>query len=1110
MPRAPFPKNEEARLCTLIECQVLDTEPEDVFDDMTTLAAELCDAPIALVSLVDAERQWFKSAFGVNAKETHRDAAFCAHAIHGREPFVVNDALTDPRTFDNILVLGPPHIRFYAGIPLIMSNGHALGTLCVIDTVSRDLTSRQLANLKALARQVASQLELRRVNLQITNSQSHSLALAQRLEGISAQVPGVVYQYELRPDGTSCFPYASEGIRQIYRVTPEEVESDSSAVFSILHPDDYDQIVESIQSSARDLSLWQLEYRVRFPNGDVRWLNGNATPTRLPDGIVQWNGFITDVTEQRLEKDRARLIQSQMDAVVQASTHASIVAIDLQGITTVWNAGAERLFGYSASEMIGRQSPQILHLESEIEANRQRLQKLYGTEIEGLDAFVAEIRHGGVSEGDWTFVCKDGSRICGHMVLTAIRDCAGNITGFVGVTTDVTAVRRAQELLKLKRERLEMALSGGELGTWDWNIQTGEQSWDERFCRLLGEDRCTDQIGVDGILERIHPDDIESVRSDLIGHVDGTTPFYETKFRLRQKNGDWRWVQARGRIMQYDELGFPHRMLGTLSDISARKKIEEELITARIQADMANQAKSQFLANMSHEIRTPLTSILGYAELLSVPGLSEERIARKVGTIKQAGKHLLTIINDVLDLSKIEAGRMTVERIAVSPGDLVREVVSVLAPGAKAKGLNFCARTFGAIPERISSDPVRIRQILMNLIGNAIKFTESGDVWLTMKYRAGTEGAAGRLIFEVSDTGIGMTEKQCENLFRPFMQADASMTRRFGGTGLGLTICRRMAQLLGGEIEVESQAGAGSTFRFYVSTETLDDVKLLSGITLSETSYTPSCEKPQSIQDARILLAEDNPVNRCLFESILKSAGAQVDAVENGQLAMEHAMLNLEENSSGCVYDLVIMDMQMPVLDGYSATKQLRAHGFRTPIIALTAHALTEDRQRCLDAGCDDFVSKPVERDVLIKIAGRWVARSERWMESASDPSKEFRSAQSDLNVDALMQAVGGDLAVLAKLTSLLQENSSNLLAELHEAIDAKDISRTQTIAHSLKGAVSAFPAQKPLATAAALESSVRSSDLCNAHAQLKSLSDEIVVLLKELKSLPAARKAAT
>ena len=451
MPHACFPADEIQRLHSLRECQVLDTPPQDVFDDLTKLAARLCEAPIALVSLVDVERQWFKSTVGIDAKETPRDWAFCAYAILGSEPFIITDASTDPRTRDNPLVLGPPHIRFYAGIPLRMADGHALGTLCVIDTKPRKISPQQLADLEALARQVTSQLESRRLNRVLISSQSEYRELHTRLNEIASQVPGMVYQFELRPDGTSCFPYASEGIHDIYRVSPEAVKQDASAVFAVLHPDDHDAVFESIAASAMSMELWRQEYRVCFPNGDIRWLYGHSKPTRLPNGSVLWHGMITDETENRLARDEVTLIRARMQAVVEGSTQVSIIGTDLNGLITVFNSGAERMLGYSADEIVGLQTLERFHLQSEVESCGTELTRKYGYSIEGFEAFVHEARLGGHTESDWTYIHKDGSQLTVNLVVTAKRNECGSVIGFVGVAADVTQARKIESMLRFER-----------------------------------------------------------------------------------------------------------------------------------------------------------------------------------------------------------------------------------------------------------------------------------------------------------------------------------------------------------------------------------------------------------------------------------------------------------------------------------------------------------------------------------------------------------------------------------------------------------------------------------------------------------------------------------
>ena len=977
MPRACFPSNEHQRLNALLQCGVLDTEPERVFDDLTSLAARLCDAPIALVSLVDAERQWFKSAHGVDAKETHRDSAFCAHAILRVEPMIVTDALTDPRTCDNALVLGPPYIRFYAGIPLHTEDGFALGTLCVIDTKPRAITATQLQDLQSLALQVASQLELRRLNRVLQSSQAQFQEINSRLNQIAAQIPGVVYQYELRPDGSSHFPYASEGIQAIYGVGPEEVREDASKVFEILHPDDYAGVVDSIHESAQELTPWRHEYRVRFSDERVRWLYGNATPSRQPDGSVLWHGFIMDETEQVSAREETLLARSRMHAVVQGSTHVSIIATDVNGLITVFNSGAEQMLGYSADEMIGLQTPAIIHRPEEVQSRSDELSQEFGYSITGFEAVVHKARHGGHGEQDWTYVRKDGNCLTVRLVVTAIRDEQNTITGFIGIATDMTEARKDHAILQFERERLDMALTGGDLGTWDWNVQTGEEIWDARWAGLLGEQLEDLRQHVDEFMARVHPDDLPAVKRILQDHFDGVLPIFEAEFRVLQKNGTWRWVQSHGRLMQRDVDGRPLRMLGTMSDISARKKADEELILARIKADAASRSKSEFLANMSHEIRTPVTSILGYSELLSTPGITTSELANHVNTIKSAGLHLLTIINDVLDLSKIEAGKMTVERIRLSPVQLVTEVISAMEPQARARNLSLSAKSIGQIPRIILSDIVRLRQILMNLLGNAIKFTDSGSVSLTVRIAPMHPDGIDRLAFDVMDTGIGMTSEQISAIFEPFMQADATTTRRFGGTGLGLSICRRMARLLEGEIEVTSEAGLGSTFTATVAMGPREHAEMLENPSFHR--VLTETQKPSGGDlrlNGKYLLAEDNPVNRMFLETMLRRAGATIELAENGQIAVEkvcHAMsIARSQNSSSEAYDLILMDMQMPILDGYEATQRLRDLGYQGPIVALTAHAMAEDRKKCLAAGCSDFATKPIDKAELIKICHRW------------------------------------------------------------------------------------------------------------------------------------------
>jgi PAS domain S-box-containing protein len=400
-----------------------------------------------------------------------------------------------------------------------------------------------------------------------------------------------------------------------------------------------------------------------------------------------------------------------------------------------------------------------------------------------------------------------------------------------------------------------------------------------------------------------------------------------------------------------------------------------------VRAEAASLAKSEFLANMSHEVRTPMTAILGYADLLLDDGDIQQAPERRISTIRtiqRNGQHLLQVINDILDISKIEAGKLEVERVRCSPAQLVADAQSLMQVRADAKKLPLRVEFAGPIPETIESDPTRLKQVLVNLLGNAIKFTDRGSVRLVTRLVTGPVTSGGPdaaapadsgafLHFDVIDTGIGMTADQVGSLFRPFVQGDSSTTRKFGGTGLGLTISKRLAETLGGTVTVVSEPGVGTTFTVMIAAGSLDGVPLLdSPAEALAIKPTPSPAEPsdETRLACRILLAEDGPDNQRLIAYLLRKAGAEVTVVENGQRAVAAALAACAEHQS---FGVVLMDMQMPVMDGYEASALLRARGYQGSIVALTAHAMASDREKCLAAGCDDYVAKPVDRRKLVQ-----------------------------------------------------------------------------------------------------------------------------------------------
>ena len=400
----------------------------------------------------------------------------------------------------------------------------------------------------------------------------------------------------------------------------------------------------------------------------------------------------------------------------------------------------------------------------------------------------------------------------------------------------------------------------------------------------------------------------------------------------------------------------------------------QDLIVAKEAAELATQCKSEFLANMSHEIRTPMTAILGFAETIADNVENPENVDA-IATVRRNAEYLLVIISDILDLSKVEAGKMEMEIAAHSPCDVIAEVASLVKIRAQAKALAFEVEYIGAIPETIQTDATRLRQILINLIGNAIKFTEVGGVRLISRFVQNDDEPF--MQFDVLDTGIGMTDEQTSRLFQPFGQADSSTTRRFGGTGLGLTISKRFAELLGGDITiVETEFGVGTRFRATIPTGSMDGIKMIEDprSIARAGSQRDSAAPLADLTGRRVLLAEDGPDNQRLISYVLRKAGAEVVVAENGKLALDAA---LAAKAEGNAFDCILMDMQMPVMSGYEATTALRDASYTGPIIAVTAHAMADDRKKCVEAGCDDFATKPIDRAKLIDLVAQYSRRAD-------------------------------------------------------------------------------------------------------------------------------------
>ena len=503
----------------------------------------------------------------------------------------------------------------------------------------------------------------------------------------------------------------------------------------------------------------------------------------------------------------------------------------------------------------------------------------------------------------------------------------------------------------------------------------------------------------------------------------------------------------------------------SFDDVTVLEQNKVELKVAKDAAEAANQAKSDFLANMSHEIRNPMNAIVGFTDILR-RGLEDSESTRTqyLNTIHASGTHLVELINDILDFSKIEAGKLDLEIRECSPYQIMKEVMNVLGMKAEQQSLNFELRVNGQIPESIHTDSTRLRQILMNLAGNAIKFTTEGSVRIEAAFLSDRNGP--RMTFAVTDTGIGMTSEQAGRLFQQFMQADSSVTRRFGGTGLGLAISKRLAEALGGHITIESQPGVGSTFKFTIATGDVTGVPMLSESEAAERFRTESSRRQLGLrtwfQPARVLVTDDTPANRQLVSLVLRKAGLTVEEAENGAIAVDKA--------GAGNFDLFLMDMQMPVMDGFTATKTLRDQGLQKPILAFTANITEQDKHRCLVSGCTGFLTKPINIDLLLATIAEYLPTMEA---PPAEPAAAVSASELNQSVGPHISATVDNTAAVIARTSRTFELLETIAREqsVPAVVDGKSLTLPKPHSPKLqKKSVTATSSERRLQSTLPLE----------------------------------------
>ncbi|MGF7173916.1 PAS domain S-box protein [Azospirillum doebereinerae] len=672
--------------------------------------------------------------------------------------------------------------------------------------------------------------------------------------------------------------------------------------------------------------VWHGEICNRTKSGLPYWVSATIVPQLGSDGRpLQYVAIRTDITlrkrmEAALEESR-RFLQG-----ITESMGEGVFSLDRDGYCTFLNPEAERLLGWSQEDLGG-----ILFHDAVHHTNGA------GQPVAKSDCPVLHsIAQGKTyrSESDH-FIRRDGTMFPISITSVPLRE-DGRIVGSVAIFQDITERQRMLTALRESEERLAIALDASNIGLWDWNPVTDHAYYSDHWLGMLGCDRAEVEGTGASWLSRLHPDDRAETLARLDEHVRGESPVYEIEYRMRHASGRWVWLLTAGKVTERNADGVPTRITGIHKDVTDRKRTEAELARAKEEADRANRLKSDFLANMSHEIRTPMNAVIGLSHLMAKTELAP-RQRDYLDKIQASSRNLLGIINDILDFSKVEAGKLTIEAIPFRIGTVLQEVAAVVQPRIREKGLELIVDLHEGVPDTLVGDPLRLGQVILNLVANAVKFTEHGEVVVVVDgARIAGSPDAYRLEVAVCDTGIGMSAEQAASLFQPFTQADTSTTRRFGGTGLGLAICRQLTELMGGGVSLDSTPGVGSSFRFTVECR------------VGATGTTDN-RLPGDLMGRRVLVVDDSDAVRSILADMLGRFGLTVETAGGGWTALER----LERGQAGAEppVDLLVLDWRMPDLDGIETLRRLWATpGAHPPTIMTTAygaegvHAALEDR----------------------------------------------------------------------------------------------------------------------------------------------------------------------
>lgn len=913
-----FSTIEQDRLNALYAYHILDTPIEGSFDNLAKLASQIFNMPIAFISLLDKERQWFKSSIGSDAKEMSRKQSFCNFTILENTVFEICDTHQDSRFAHYDDVVNEPLIRYYAGAPLIDEDGFALGTLSILDKVPRELSVMQKEILQNLAKEVVVHLLLKKKDQQLVANAVRFQELL-NITKVSPEIHCIL-------DFKGKILFVNDAVTRMLEYSVEEAMG--MEMWDVCYPEDIPHVIKSISEELRHKRReFNVDFRIVGSNGVVRWISWN-----LVAKSSRWYTYGRDITEsKRVESDLVKL------SFVASKVNNAVVINDANNRVTWVNDAFEKITGFTLEDIRGRRlGDMIIGPDTDLE-------------------LVEEVRRLTAMRQSFTIDMlayrKDKKEIWLSVYNTVVLDDKGNVDAEVEIIIDITDKKRAEEELQVLSLVASKTNTGVSIqdkeGTTTWVNQSLEKMTGYKLEELRGH-----QMG--NILSpNFDQELIINARNKSRNNQS-----YQIEVLGEKKDGSPIWFSVSNTPI-LNSKGQVERQIDLISDITQRKQVEKEMIEAKEQALKLSQAKEMFLSVMSHEIRTPLNAVIGMTHLLldNDPKISQ---VDDLNILKFSGENLLHIINDILDFTKIETGKMELEIFPFNLKTLANDIINSLQVNVKKNGNSLNLVFDPQITGKISGDKNRLYQILMNFLGNAIKFTDNGLVELRISLVAENDEAS-VIRFEVADNGIGIPKDKQGYIFETFTQARTDISRKYGGTGLGLAITKKLLDMFNSAITVDSTEGKGTTFTFEIAFSKTAEISAALG----------GNDEMSVFIGKKILVVDDNEINILIAKRILSKWGLEIDSAINGYEAIDKIMTER--------YDLIFMDIKMPGIDGFETTGIIRdingSYYKQLPIIALTASTLKNDHFKFVECGMNGHVLKPFNPEEIKKLLFGFLSR---------------------------------------------------------------------------------------------------------------------------------------